>query len=356
MGMVWMEEQEVMAAPFVRKTYDMVSDPATDGLVSWGGGNNSFVVLNLFHFSQQLLPKFFKHNNFSSFVRQLNTYGFRKVDPDRWEFANEHFLRGQKHLLKNIVRRRNNPNAGVGGCGDVGGRRGGPVEMELTSEVDRLMHERHAMAMDLAKLKEGQKAMDEEVRVMNRRLQVTERRPQQMMAFLSKVVGNPAILFRISKGFKQQREDRIADKRRKMIAVKGEETPAPPPAAAASRLFGGSQIEVVAGSGAGDEIELSVESPSSSKSGGMCSTVGNDEVRMQMMAEQVALEDYQEPVMQGEGDEDQEKEEEEDEEGPLLIEDIQLPEYVYECRQLLTDYGLEGPARHLPGAFLGTRF
>ena len=60
--------------PFLTKTYDMVDDPTTNHIVSWNKGGASFVVWDPHSFSTNLLPRHFKHNNFSSFVRQLNTY------------------------------------------------------------------------------------------------------------------------------------------------------------------------------------------------------------------------------------------------------------------------------------------
>ena len=60
--------------PFLLKTYMLVEDPATDDIVSWNADGTAFVVLQPAEFARDLLPKLFKHSNFSSFVRQLNTY------------------------------------------------------------------------------------------------------------------------------------------------------------------------------------------------------------------------------------------------------------------------------------------
>lgn len=65
--------------PFLIKTYEMVDDPTTNSIVSWSPTNASFVVWNQLEFARDLLPRFFKHNNFSSFVRQLNTYVSRAI-------------------------------------------------------------------------------------------------------------------------------------------------------------------------------------------------------------------------------------------------------------------------------------
>lgn len=65
---------DVGPPPFLTKTYEMVDDPVTNPIVSWNRGGSSFVVWDPHAFAMNLLPRYFKHNNFSSFVRQLNTY------------------------------------------------------------------------------------------------------------------------------------------------------------------------------------------------------------------------------------------------------------------------------------------
>lgn len=100
------DSQRTIPTPFLTKTYQLVDDPSSDDMISWNEHGNAFVVWRPAEFARDLLPKYFKHNNFSSFIRQLNTYGFRKIVSDRWEFANDYFRRGEKSLLREIHRRK----------------------------------------------------------------------------------------------------------------------------------------------------------------------------------------------------------------------------------------------------------
>ncbi|CAA0403086.1 unnamed protein product [Arabidopsis thaliana] len=184
--------------PFLSKTYDMVDDPLTNEVVSWSSGNNSFVVWSVPEFSKVLLPKYFKHNNFSSFVRQLNTYGFRKVDPDRWEFANEGFLRGRKQLLKSIVRRKPShvqqnqqqtqvQSSSLGACVEVG-------KFGIEEEVERLKRDKNVLMQELVRLRQQQQATETQLQNVGQKVQVMEQRQQQMMSFLAKAVQSPGFL------------------------------------------------------------------------------------------------------------------------------------------------------------------
>jgi len=97
---------------FLVKTYDILDNPAHFDIISWNKEGNAFIVKNVNEFSEKILPKYFKHNNFSSFVRQLNMYDFHKSKQDTKEneFSHKLFRRGQKHLLNEIKRKGSDHN------------------------------------------------------------------------------------------------------------------------------------------------------------------------------------------------------------------------------------------------------
>lgn len=68
------DSQRSIPTPFLTKTFQLVDDQSIDDVISWNDDGSTFIVWNPTVFARDLLPKYFKHNNFSSFVRQLNTY------------------------------------------------------------------------------------------------------------------------------------------------------------------------------------------------------------------------------------------------------------------------------------------
>ncbi|KAM3141585.1 kinase-regulated stress-responsive transcription factor skn7 [Paramecium bursaria] len=93
---------------FILKTYNILEDSKYQDIVSWSDEGKSFTVWNIGSFTEIVLPAQFKHNNFSSFVRQLNMYDFHKSRSGNTnEFRHPQFQQGRKDLLYQIKRKCN---------------------------------------------------------------------------------------------------------------------------------------------------------------------------------------------------------------------------------------------------------
>jgi osomolarity two-component system response regulator SKN7 len=57
----------------------ILEDESNKDTIVWGPENDTFIVKEIMNFSTLVLPLHFKHNKFSSFVRQLNKYNFHRI-------------------------------------------------------------------------------------------------------------------------------------------------------------------------------------------------------------------------------------------------------------------------------------
>jgi len=91
--------------PFLCKLYQIVHTPDTDHCICWSSTRDSLLIVDQAIFAKQILPLYFKHNSIRSFIRQLNTYGFRKrTRAEHVEFWNPAFKADHMELLLQIKR------------------------------------------------------------------------------------------------------------------------------------------------------------------------------------------------------------------------------------------------------------
>lgn len=109
---------------FMTKLYSMVDDVKTNHAVRWSESGLNFVIPNAEAFAKDFLPQFYKHNNFASFLRQLNMYRFSKLANSNkgknntvkkgqhhlWEFNHPNFRRGRTDLLHLVTRKPSAPS------------------------------------------------------------------------------------------------------------------------------------------------------------------------------------------------------------------------------------------------------
>ncbi|KAL7000844.1 hypothetical protein U1Q18_001994, partial [Sarracenia purpurea var. burkii] len=129
--------------------------------------------------------------------------GFRKIDTDRWEFANDQFIKGQRHLLKNICRRKQSQvmvqrksskkkDKSVGECEEEEDK-----NSKLWKEVECLKTDKNVLMQELVNLRQHQQTSQNKLVVLREQLKGMEKNQQQMLSFIVMAMQSPGVLVQL---------------------------------------------------------------------------------------------------------------------------------------------------------------
>lgn len=99
---------------FLLKLYDILNDNTYKQIIHWSNDGLSIIISDTNALTKKVLPQFYKHHNYASFVRQLNMYNFHKIRGNRkineQTFIHEDFHKGKTIEEIKEIKRKIKPN------------------------------------------------------------------------------------------------------------------------------------------------------------------------------------------------------------------------------------------------------
>jgi heat shock transcription factor len=156
---------------FLKKLLAMLDQE--NNCIVWTNEGTSFKIIDREQFTMQTLPQFFKHNNLASFIRQLNMYGFHKVQHivgEEWEFTHEYFKRDQQDLMSLITRNQ--------------------TKSSTSSQIGTIQYHQTSMQQQIQAINTQQQELYNMVYNTQQSLQNHQQLVQKILGFLYRVFGN----------------------------------------------------------------------------------------------------------------------------------------------------------------------
>ncbi|KAI8869372.1 winged helix DNA-binding domain-containing protein, partial [Ramicandelaber brevisporus] len=87
----------------------ILDDSNAQGYIKWSDDGLNLVIVDIEKLEKTVMIQHFKHSKLSSFVRQLNQHGFRKIkvviENGSETYHHPHFQRDKPELMVHIMRK-----------------------------------------------------------------------------------------------------------------------------------------------------------------------------------------------------------------------------------------------------------
>ena len=92
---------ELKQDKFLLKLYEILSKDEYSKIIHWSQNGTYIIITNIHTLSKKILPIYFNHQNYSSFVRQLNIYNFHKIRTEQ-EVQEQYFINESLNKFKTL--------------------------------------------------------------------------------------------------------------------------------------------------------------------------------------------------------------------------------------------------------------